>query len=105
MWIVAIAWLYVALMMAVADAMHPQGGVLSAIFTFLLYGVGPLALVMYLLNTPNRRRARDAEMAGESAQPDAGSHASRDAVASIREEPLVADGAPLATRPPDQPQG
>ena len=58
MYLVAIAWLYVAVMMAIAEAMHSQGTVLGAIITFVLYGVLPLALVMYLLGTPMRRRRR-----------------------------------------------
>ena len=58
MWIVAIAWIYVAVMMALAEATSPQGTVLGAVITFLFYGVAPTALVMYLLGTPDRRRAR-----------------------------------------------
>lgn len=58
MLVVAIAWLYVALMMAVAEAVHSQGSLLGAVFTFLLYGLGPVALVTYLLCTPMRRSAR-----------------------------------------------
>jgi hypothetical protein len=50
--------MYVALMMAIAEATHANGSLLGAIITFLLYGVGPLALVMYLMGTPHRRRAR-----------------------------------------------
>jgi hypothetical protein len=57
MWIVAIAWIYVTLMMALAEATSPQGTVLGAFFTFVLYGVGPLALVLYLLGAPARRKA------------------------------------------------
>lgn len=64
MWIVAIAWMYVTLMMALAEATSPQGTVLGAVFTFLMYGVGPLALVLYLLGAPARRKAiREAEQA------------------------------------------
>ncbi len=58
MWIVAIAWMYVAVLMAVAEATNANGTVLGAIFTFFLYGLGPMALVMYLLGTPARRKAR-----------------------------------------------
>lgn len=58
MYLVAIAWMYVALMMAIAEATHANGSLLGAIITFFLYGVGPLALVMYLMGTPHRRRAR-----------------------------------------------
>ena len=46
MLLIAIAWLYVALMMAVAEATHPHGSLLGAGITFVLYGVAPLALVL-----------------------------------------------------------
>ena len=74
MYLIVIGWLYVALMMAVAEGLHPDGTVLGAVFTFLLYGLGPAALVAYLLGTPARYRARKAaEAAGappSAAQPD-----------------------------------
>lgn len=60
MYLVAIAWVYVVLMMAVAEATNSNGTVLGAVFTFLLYGVAPLSIVMYLLRTPHRRRMRRA---------------------------------------------
>ena len=56
MYLVAMAWLYVALMMAVAEATHSAGTVLGAVFTFLLYGIMPVALVLYLMATPARRQ-------------------------------------------------
>ena len=68
MYVVAIAWIYVVLMMAVAEAMSPQGSVLGAFFTLLLYGVAPLALVLYVMGTPHRRRVRKAQEAQEWAQ-------------------------------------
>ena len=66
MYIVLIAWLYVALMMAVAEATNTTGTVLGAIVTFLLYGLGPAALVVYLMGTPRRRRAIKAREAAEN---------------------------------------
>lgn len=60
MHLVAVAWIYVALMMAVAEAMHSQGSVLGGVFTFLLYGVLPLMIVLYLMDSPRRRKARRA---------------------------------------------
>ncbi|MGY0195116.1 hypothetical protein ACWA7J_08575 [Leptothrix sp. BB-4] len=91
MYLVAIAWLYVALMMAVAEAMHPGGTLLGAFFTLMLYGIGPIALVLYLLGTPMRRKARrQAEQAAAStvaAQPDEAGHAAGPAVAPEREVP------------------
>ncbi len=68
MWIVVIAWMYVAVMMALSEATSTQGTIMGALFTFLLYGIGPLALVMYLLSTPARRRAQRAKEAMEHAK-------------------------------------
>lgn len=84
--IVAIAWLYVALMMAVAEATNTTGTVFGALVTFVLYGVGPVALLLYFAGRPARRRARQAREAA-SAQPDAGGEAAADAIAPVRKEP------------------
>jgi len=43
MYIVAIAWIYVALMMSVAEATNTNGTVLGGIVTFILYGILPTA--------------------------------------------------------------
>lgn len=98
MYLVVIAWIYVALMMAVAEATASNGTVLGALVTFVLYGVLPLLLVMYLAGTPLRRRAlRRREAAGlasrsvvRAGEPDAGGHAPGAAepggVAPVREE-------------------
>ena len=89
MTLVAVAWIYVVLMMALAEATSSNGTVLGAVFTFLLYGVLPLAIVMYVMLTPARRRRRRAEEEAASAavQPDGGDHAPGDAVAPERKEP------------------
>ena len=92
MYLVAIAWLYVTLMMAVAEAMAPGGTVLGAIVTFMLYGLLPLSIVLYILATPARKRARRArEEAASAVDPDTGGHAPAGAeqrrVAPVREEP------------------
>jgi hypothetical protein len=99
MYLVVIGWLYVALMMAVAEATNTTGTVLGAIFTFLMYGVGPVALVVYIMGTPARKRAikareraeweaqQQAQQAAASGQPDAGGEPAADAVAPVRKEP------------------
>jgi len=97
--LVVIAWLYVALMMAVAEATNTTGTVLGAVFTFLLYGAAPVALVVYLMGAPARRRALKAREASERAQrlqdaqaqaasdaPDQGGEAPADPVAPVRKE-------------------
>jgi Kef-type K+ transport system membrane component KefB len=88
LYLVVIAWLYVALMMAVAEANHPLGTLLGAVVTFVLYGAGPVALLIYLMGRSGRRAKREArEAAALAAQPDRGGEASADAVAPVREEP------------------
>lgn len=93
MYLIAIAWMYVVLMMAVAEATAPQGTVIGALFTFVLYGLLPLAILMYILGTPGRRRAlraaegsKEAADAASSAAPDGGGHAAGDAIAAERKE-------------------
>ena len=69
MYLIAIAWMYVVLMMAVAEATSPQGTVIGAFFTFLLYGLLPLSILLYILGTPARkRRLRAAEAAEDAAR-------------------------------------
>lgn len=68
MWIIAIAWMYVAVMMSMAEATSPQGTVLGAVITFVFYGLLPMALVMYLLGAFGRRKVRLAREAQERAQ-------------------------------------
>ena len=91
MLLIAIAWLYVVLMLAVVEATSSNGTVLGALFTLLLYGVVPLGIVGYLFFAPARRRARRAREAASTvpvvAAPDDGRHAAGDAVAPERKEP------------------
>lgn len=86
---VAIAWIYVVLMMAAAEAVSPRGSLLGALLILVFYGVLPLTLVLYVMGTPARRRARRrAEERARSARPagDGGGHPAGDAVAPEREE-------------------
>lgn len=95
MYLVPIAWLYVTVMMAVVEATSSNGTVLGAIVTFVLYGLLPVSLVMYLMGTPGRRRAQRAREKADapvddSVEPDAGSHApaatENEVVAPVREK-------------------
>ncbi len=106
MYIIPIAWLYVALMMAVAEASNSNGTVLGGLITFVLYGLAPVILVVYLMASPARRRAIQARDVASAAsdglaatpatsstllvQPDASGHAPAapqgDAVAPMRKE-------------------
>lgn len=71
MYLIVIAWTYVTLMMAVAEATSPQGSVLGAVITFALYGLLPMSILVYILGTPSRKRAIKAREAAEQAAYDA----------------------------------
>jgi hypothetical protein len=102
MYIVAIAWIYVALMMAVVEATNTTGTVIGAIVTFILYGVAPVSLVVYLMRSPGRKRAikekealeaalhQQNSLAADSRHPNTASHATTaaesDSIAPVREK-------------------
>jgi len=52
MYIVAIAWIYVVLMMSITEQ-----SIVAGIMTFVFYGLAPLALFLWIFGTPARRRA------------------------------------------------
>lgn len=87
MHIVAVAWIFVVVLMASAEAVSTQGSLLGALITLLLYGALPLAIVLYVMGAPARRRARRASDRAGAAQPDGGGQAAGAAVAPEREEP------------------
>jgi hypothetical protein len=53
MYIVAVGWIYVVLMMSITE--H---SVVAGIMTFMLYGVLPLTIILYVMGSPKRRRSR-----------------------------------------------
>ena len=115
LYVVALAWMSVVLMVALVEVFSPQGTAIGALFTVLGWGVVPLSVVLYILATPSRRAARRAEElrasagplpsigprapSGESsrseqgvvtssaANPDSGGHSAGDAVAPEGKEP------------------
>ena len=109
MYLILIAWLYVTLMMAIAEATNPAGSVLGGIVTFVLYGLLPMAIVGYILATPERQRRlkakREAEQqAWDAAQtppqaPHTGATAATADVAAAS-DPAAADAPAPATRQP-----
>lgn len=99
MYLVVIAWLYVAVLMAVAEATSSTGTVLGAIITFFLYGLLPIAIVVYVMSSPLRKKARlaaeaqaaQADLAAKQAvAPDESGHApggsEAASIAPVREE-------------------
>jgi hypothetical protein len=62
MYIVAIGWLYVVLMMAITE--HT---VVAGVATFVFYGLFPVAILLYIMGTPGRLRRRKAEEARQAA--------------------------------------
>lgn len=61
MYIVAIGWLWVALMMAVTEPSLTAG-----LLTLLFYGLAPLALFLWLVGTPARHRRRSAGVSDQA---------------------------------------
>jgi hypothetical protein len=62
MLIIAIAWLYVVLMMSLT-----QSSFIAGVATFLFYGVIPCSIVLYIVGTPARRaRAKRKEAAQQA---------------------------------------
>lgn len=102
--LIAAAWMFVAVLAAAAEATSPTGSLIGAFFTLLLYGLLPLAVVLYLGATPHRRRARlarEAVAAASSAalQGDGGDHPPSGATAGLapvgEEAGGIAEGAPM----------
>jgi hypothetical protein len=62
MYIVAIAWLYVVVLMAAT-----QPTVLAGIGTLVFYGILPCAVVMYVIMAPTRARRKKALVAAQFA--------------------------------------
>lgn len=85
MYIVIIGWAYVVLMMSISEE-----SIVAGIMTFLLYGVLPLSIIIYLSGTRHRRARRAAR---EMEKSDSASRGS--APASVDAPPP----APSADRP------
>ena len=60
MYIVAIAWLYVTLLMALTEP-----SITAGVLTFVFYGLLPCALFVWIVGTPQRRRNRLKEKAAK----------------------------------------
>ena len=53
MYIVAIGWLYVTLMMAVTEK-----NIVAGVITFVFYGLAPCSVLLWLMGAPGRGRAK-----------------------------------------------
>jgi len=91
MYLVVLGWVYVAVLMALAEAFSANGTILGAIVTLILYGFVPVSLILYFIS--RKQRKYDAAKAAETAasdSPDAGGHApgaaEASSVAPVREE-------------------
>lgn len=52
MYIIAIGWLYITILMAATET-NPVAGVLTLVF----YGLAPVSLLLWIFGSPGRRRA------------------------------------------------
>jgi membrane protein implicated in regulation of membrane protease activity len=68
MYIIAIAWLYVTVLMALTET-----SVVAGVLSFVIYGLAPTALLLWLFGRPVRRRNsadKTRQTASEQDQPD-----------------------------------
>lgn len=89
MYIIAIGWLYVTVLVA---ANEPS--LVSGIISFTFYGLLPCSLLLWISGTKVRRQRRAylEAKAAASAQPDQAGHAPGDAVAPVgKEAPGIVD--------------
>ena len=56
MYLVAIGWIYVVLMMSITEET-----IVAGVMTFLFYGLLPVGIILYLGDSPRRRRKRKME--------------------------------------------
>jgi sulfite exporter TauE/SafE len=64
-YIVAIAWLYVTLLMAATET-----SIVAGVLTFVFYGLAPLSLLLWLFGVPQRRRNRQRRELTREAPPE-----------------------------------
>lgn len=64
MYIIAIGWMWVVLMMAITEP-----NIVAAILSLVFYGVLPCSLLLWLMGTPARRRRRAREQAAGTESP------------------------------------
>lgn len=74
MYIVAIGWIYVTLLMALTEP-----NITAGILSFAFYGLAPLTLLLWLFGTPQRRRSRAIRSAREAVDQVVGKPDCRDA--------------------------
>lgn len=53
MYIVAIAWMYITVLMAFTES-----SITAGVLTFIFYGLFPCALFIWIMGTPHRRRMK-----------------------------------------------
>lgn len=90
MYIIAIGWLYVTVLIAANEA-----SVVAGFISFVFYGLLPCSILLWMSGSKVRRqrRAYREAMQAKSGQPDQTGHAPGNAVAPIGEEtPGIGDG-------------
>ena len=65
MYIIAIAWLYVVLLMAITEK-----SLIAGLLTFIFYGLLPCALLLWLLGTRHRQRYKQRLLDQHMGNPD-----------------------------------
>ncbi len=99
MLILIVAWLYVVILMALTE--H---SVTAGLMTFLLYGLLPLSITVYLLDTPRRRARKQALLRAEQAAASTSETPCAPTLAPGLAPPEMAPDTPASMTPADGPQ-
>jgi biotin transporter BioY len=73
MYIIAIAWLYVVILMAVTEK-----SVTAGLLTFIFYGLLPCALLLWLLGSKHRQRYRKKTLSDDNMREPNGANSQTD---------------------------
>lgn len=96
--LIVIGWIYVVLMVAVAQAASGPGHMLGAVLTFVFYGLLPAALLAYIMRTGMRRRKRHQQEQVHAPMPRHPSGANDEAAPEPSDQPNANRHAPGAAQ-------
>jgi TRAP-type C4-dicarboxylate transport system permease small subunit len=91
MYIVVIGWMYVVLMMSITEE-----SAIAGIMTFLMYGAVPVAIILYLSGTRQRRHRR---AAAEKQRKDAAARSASDSIDGQPDMPAMESRTESDTKP------
>jgi Zn-dependent protease with chaperone function len=84
--IVALAWTFVVVMVALVELTSPRGSVMGALATLVFWGALPLGIVLYVMGASSRRRRLRAAAAAAASAADPDGSGQAPAAAAVTPE-------------------